>query len=61
MQIEITLTEVDLRKLVVHEIQRRMGDVPLDRNEVKVEVKSSQNYKSEWETAHFRARVSVAR
>lgn len=61
MHIEITLTEHDLKQLVISEIARRMGELPLDVSEVKIEVKSSQNYKSEWETANFRARVNVAR
>ncbi len=61
MNIEITLTEVDLKRLVMDELQRRMGDMSLDSSEVKIETKSSQNFKSEWETANFRARVHIAR
>lgn len=61
MNIEITLTEFDLKRLVADELQRRLGDTPLEANEVKIEVKSTQNYKSEWETANFRARISISR
>lgn len=61
MNIEITLTEHDLKKLVMDEIARRMGELPLDASDVKIETKSTQNYKAEWETGNFRARVNVAR
>jgi hypothetical protein len=61
MNIEITLTEADLRALVVNELERRMGDIKLEASDVKIETKSSQNFKAEWETAHYRARVNVAR
>lgn len=61
MNIEITLTEADLKKLVVEELQRRMGEISLEPSDVKIETKSAQNFKSEWETANFRARVQIAR
>lgn len=61
MNIEITLNEADLRGLVIDEIQRRMGEIKLEPSDVKIETKSSQNYKAEWETAHYRARVNVNR
>lgn len=61
MNIQIELTEHDLKKLVLDEIGRRLGEVPLQASDVKIEVKSSQNYKADWETANFRARVNVAR
>jgi len=61
MNIEITLTEHDLKKLVMQEISRRMGELPLEESDVKIETKSTQNYKSEWEMAAFRARLNIAR
>jgi len=61
MNIVIELTEHDVKRLVCDELQRRMGDIQLEANDVKIETKSSQNYKSEWETAHFRARINVSR
>ena len=33
-----------------------LGNIPLNRDDVKIEVKS-KNYRSEWELASFRARV----
>lgn len=60
MNVEINLTETDLRALVLDHIQSKLGDIKLEPSDVKIEVKSKQNYKAEWEPAHYRARVSVA-
>lgn len=61
MQLEIILTADDLKILVRDELQRRLGTIELDLCEVKIETKSVQNYKAEWETANFRARVNINR
>lgn len=61
MNIEIVLTEADLRNLVVNELERRLGDIKIESSDVKIETKSAQNFKSEWETAHYRARIVIAR
>lgn len=55
MTIEIKLTEKDVKELILAEITRRLGDVPFDKSAVMIEVKSKQNYRSEWEVADFRA------
>lgn len=55
--INIELTEADVRRLVRSELERIMGDISLSDKDVQVEVKSKQNYKAEWEPAAFRARV----
>jgi hypothetical protein len=55
MHIDIRLTEQDVKFLVLAELARRLGEIPLDPTAVKIEVKSKQNYKSEWEVADFRA------
>jgi len=54
MRIRIELTEEDLRRLVADEIRARTGG-PFDEKRVTIEVKSKQNYRSEWESAAFRA------
>lgn len=61
MNLEITLTADDLKILVRNELERRLGEITLEPADVKIETKSAQNYKSEWETAHFRARVCIQR
>lgn len=61
MNIEIVLTELDLKALVIAELTRRLGEIPLEPKDVKIEVKSSQNYRADWEVAHFRAKVNIQR
>ena len=57
MQINIDLSEHDLRKLVMHHLQHKLGDVDLKESDISIQVKSKQNFKSEWESASFRAKV----
>jgi hypothetical protein len=55
MTIKIELSEEDLKQLILREVRSRINDDNLTLSEVKIEVKSKQNYKSEWEIAEFRA------
>jgi len=56
MNIKIELSEHDLKELVIKHIEATLGDVTVfDENKLTIEVKSKQNYKSEWENASFRA------
>lgn len=57
MKIHIELTEAELRELVLKHVESMLGDVPVDVKEIDIQVKSKQNYKSEWESASFRAIV----
>jgi hypothetical protein len=59
MRVQIELTQADLQRLVLHELRNLLGDVgnSLSIADVKIEVKSHQNYKAEWESADFRARI----
>jgi len=57
MKLHIELTENDLKRLVLDEINKLTGDVTIECDDVKIEVKSKQNYKSEWESTAFRAVV----
>jgi hypothetical protein len=55
-KILIELDEEHLKRLVVREIESFLGeDIELSTKDVTIEVKSKQNYKSEWEVAAFRA------
>ena len=54
MKIRIELTEKDLIKLVIQDLEATLSET-FDEKNLKIEVKSSQNYKSEWEQAVFRA------
>jgi len=55
MKITIEMNEVALRDLVVNKLKSMLGTVELDEKKLRIEVKSKQNYKSEWEEAAFRA------
>lgn len=57
MKLEIILSEDDLKKLAVEHIATLLN-CAISPEDVKIEVKSKQNYKSEWEVAAYRARVS---
>lgn len=57
MLINIELNENDLKELVrVHLTELLNYDIHLE--DISIEVKSKQNYKSEWEVANFRARLT---
>jgi len=58
MNISITLTEIELKKIVFEHLCERMGKLSLCPEDVKIEVKSKQNYKAEWESAAFRATIN---
>ena len=56
-KIEIEIDEADLRSLIKKYLEEKLNFVFKDE-EIKIEVKSKQNYKSEWEVAQFRARIT---
>lgn len=58
-KIDIEVDEITLKRLVVEYLQRKMGDIKIDENDVYIETKSKQNYRSEWEVAAFRAKATV--
>jgi hypothetical protein len=51
----LTISEADVKQLVVEHIQKKLGDI----YKVLIEVKSKQNFKSEWENATCRARYQA--
>lgn len=57
MQIKIEITEDEIKKLIIRELENRLGD-GFDKNHLVIEVKSKQNYRSEWEISAFRATYS---
>jgi hypothetical protein len=58
MIINVELSEVELRRLVLARLQELMPDAGLTEKDVDIQVKSKQNYRAEWETAAFRARIT---
>lgn len=55
MTISITIEETELKKLIIAELETKLGNIPLNKVNVTILVKSKQNYKSEWEQASFKA------
>ena len=60
MKFHLTLTEHDIRKILSDHIATEYG-VRLDPTLLHIEVKSKQNYRSEWEHANIRLDVEVVR
>lgn len=55
MKIRIELGAEVLKELVQKHLNQMLGDLSPETHDVRIEVKSKQNYKSEWEDAEFRA------
>ena len=53
--LKIEITESELRELVRKRLVDVLGAIDLDEKLIKIQVRSKQNYKSEWEEAQFRA------
>lgn len=51
----IELNENDLRRLIHEYLMKTLGEIEIKEQYIKIEVKSSKNRESEWETAKFRA------
>jgi len=56
MKINIEFDEDELTRLIINKLEDILN-VTLTPEDIKIEVKSTQNYRSEWEKAKFRARV----
>ena len=59
MRTSVELTEKELKELVYQFLSQKLGELDFNEDDVKIEVKSKQNYRSEWESASFRARLEI--
>lgn len=57
--IKIEYSATDLKNLVLKDLQGKFPGQKIELHQVAIETKSKQNYKSEWETADFRASINV--
>ncbi len=57
MILNFQLSQGDVTKLVHEHFRKLLGEVPFEASDIHIEVKSRQNFKSEWEPAAFRARL----
>ena len=55
----VKIDESALKKLIKNHLEEITGVVNVDVTDIKIEVKSKQNYRSEWETSAFRAEYST--
>lgn len=55
--ITIELNSTDIRKLIIEHFEKKFPGVTITSELVEIQVKSTQNYKSEWETAAFKAKI----
>lgn len=58
MQAKFELSEKDIRAAIQAWISKEIG-VAIYPDQIEIQVKSKQNYKSEWETASFRANFTA--
>lgn len=54
MNLKFEIDDIELKKLILDYIADKTGKRP-DISALHIQVKSKQNYKSEWEEAEFRA------
>jgi len=54
-KINIVYDEMELRKLILKDLSEKMPGESFDAKQISIQVKSKQNYKSEWESAAFQA------
>jgi len=57
-KIEVEIDENRLKILVLDYLSDLIGGRVLNTKDVTIEVKSQQNYKSEWESASYRAKIT---
>jgi hypothetical protein len=55
MRIRIEIDQKTLVELVLRHLESKLGSIKLSEKDVRIETKSQQNYKSEWEKAEYRA------
>lgn len=58
MKIQIEIDEKVLRSLVLDYLRNQLGSVPVLEKDVQIQVKTTQNYRAEWELGEFRAVVN---
>lgn len=52
--LRIEISEMEVKQIIADAISDKIGR-DVKTTDISVEVKSKQNFKSEWEMAHFRA------
>lgn len=53
--IEIVIDKAKLRIIIREYLQHKLGNIEIQDADIDIFVKSRQNYRSEWESADFKA------
>ena len=61
MIIDIVIDTDELKQMVVNKIRSLIPDIEFDPGEVRIEVKTTQNFRAEWEIGLFKATIKVSR
>ena len=57
MDIKIEYNENELKKLIYNDLCRRFNEEIIDESKIKIMVKTTHNYKAEWEVGEFKATI----
>jgi Tfp pilus assembly PilM family ATPase len=60
MQIDVEITEKELREMV-REKFNEMCNIPVQDKDIDIVVKTTQNYRANWERGQFKARVHITK
>lgn len=58
-KITIIYTKEMLKRLILKDLEERVPGFSIEETNIKIMVKSTQNYKSEWENAEFKATIDI--
>lgn len=54
MKIKFEYDEEELKKLIIRDIEERLGTIPINEKKITIEVKTKMNFRSEWESGQFK-------
>lgn len=57
MTIDMEIDESTVRKIILEYLHEKLGFTTIQKDDITIEVKSKQNYRSEWEQAAFKAKI----
>lgn len=60
MNITYELTTEDMKKLILEHFQKMFPTSSFEESNIKIMVKSKQNFKSEWEEAAFKVILTIS-
>jgi hypothetical protein len=55
MKVKVEITTDELKDMILQKLETMFTVADFKKENVKIEVKTKQNYRAEWETGEFRA------